>query len=270
MKRFITVMFSLTTLSLLAAEFDPFDGPQPIAVLIQTDPWAMVIGADTPRVAVYEDGMVIFLRKSGKSANFHRKDLSASELSDFKKRLTPTLDLKDLNRSYSLSDATDQPQALFYIRDAKRELTTSVYGLQAVSTKPSTDTVLPSVRKPGAVPNELRELHKFLCTIEYSDSKEWTPRYLEVMVWPYEYAPDASITWPKDWPDLDSKRSFKRRGSYSIFLDGSALPELQKFLQTRKAKGAVKIGNKKWAVSFRYVIPSEPVWRRAFESSPKK
>jgi hypothetical protein len=231
----------------------------------------MVMGADTPRVAVYEDGMVIFLKESGKIANYRRKDLSATELADFKKRLTPTAQLKGLKRSYNLlPHVTDQPEALFYFRDGERELTTSVYGLKAAGTKLPAYPVLAEKQKPDVAPEELLELHKFLCSADFSDSQEWTPHYLEVMVWPYEYAPDTSIVWPKDWPGLNSKRSFKREDSYSIFLDGSVLPELQKFLRTRKEKGAVEIGGKKWAVSFRSVFPSEPVWRKALKNAQEK
>jgi len=271
MKYFVTLLISLASLGVFSAEFDPFAGTKPIAVLIQSDPWAMVMGADTPHVAVYEDGTVIFLKKSVKSASYHQQDLSAIGLADLKKRLTPTVDLKDLKRFYSLMPhVTDQPEALFYIRDGERELTTRVYGLKAAGTKLPAYTVLPDERKPDAVPEQLIELHKFLCAVDYPDSKEWRPRYVEVMIWAYEYAPDASITWPKDWPGLDSKRSLKRGDSYSIFLDGGLLPELQKFLQTRKEKGAVEIGGKKWAVSFRAVFPGEPIWRKAFESSQKK
>jgi len=50
-----------------AAEFSPFDGSKPIAVLIQADPWAMVMGGDNPRVAVYEDGTVFFLKSPGRA-----------------------------------------------------------------------------------------------------------------------------------------------------------------------------------------------------------
>lgn len=53
----------------LAAGFDPFAGPKPLAVLIQSDPWAMVIGSDTPRVAIYENGRVIFVQRSGRTAS---------------------------------------------------------------------------------------------------------------------------------------------------------------------------------------------------------
>ena len=267
MKRFASILLSVASLNLLAAEFNPFDGPKPIAVLIQTDPWAMVMGADTPRVAVYEDGAVIFLKQSGKSANYHRKDLSVAELADFKKRLIPTEHLKDFKCSYNLLPyVTDQPEALFYLRDGDHALATRVYGLKVAGTKLSAHTVLPGKQKPDALPDELVELHKFLCAVDYSDSQEWTPRYLEVMIWPYKYAPEVSIDWPKDWPGLDSKRSFRRGDSYSIFLDGSVLPELQKFLRSQKEKGAVEIGGKKWAVSFRSVFPSEPLWRKAFSA----
>src|SRR5215468_8247527 len=85
MKRFAFILLSVAGLNLFAAEFSPFDGPKPMAVLIQTDPWAMVMGADTPRVAVYEDHSVIFLKKSGRIASYHRKDLSETELAGIKK-----------------------------------------------------------------------------------------------------------------------------------------------------------------------------------------
>ena len=69
------------------------------------------------------------------------------------------------------------------------------------------------------------------------------------MIRPYEYAPDASIYLGEKIGQRWTRSVSKRGSSYSIFLDGSALPELRKFLQTRKDKGAVEIGGKKWAVS---------------------
>ena len=162
MKCFASILISVASLNLLAAEFSPFDGPKPIAVLIQTDPWAMVMGADTPRVALYEDGMVIFLKESGKSWNYRRKDLSATELADFKKRLTPTAQMKGLKRSYNLlPHVTDQPEALFYFRDGERELTTRVYGLKAAGPKLPAYTVLAGKQKPDVAPDELLEFTIF-------------------------------------------------------------------------------------------------------------
>lgn len=271
MKRFVTFAVAVISLSLCAAEFHPFDGPKPLAVLIQTDPWAMVMGADTPRIAVYEDGTVIFLKGSKDGASYYYTKLSETAFSGFKKRLTPVFGLKDWKYLYSLRpNVTDQPEAMFYVRAGERELATRVYGLKITGTKLPAYTVLPGGRKPDSVPDELLELHSYLSSVEYPDSKEWSPKYVEVMIWPYEYAPDASIIWPKDWPALDSEHSLKRGDSYSIFLDGSVLPALQKFLQAGKERGAVEIGGKKWALSYRRVFPSEPIWRKAFQNANEK
>ena len=272
MKRFIVILLCIMSSSLHASPLDFFEGLEPpIVVLIQTNPWAMVIGADTPLIAVYEDGTVLFLKRVGEREIYHRKNLSATELSAFRERLKPATDLKNLKRFYSLHpQGTDQPETQFYFRDGSRELTTRIYGLRAATKNTPTFPVSPGKQEPDAVPDELIELHRFLCAVDYSDSKEWTPRYVEVMAWPYEYAPDTSIVWPKDWPGLNSGRSFKRGDSYSIFLDGSLLPDLQKFLQTRKEKGAIEIGGKKWAVSYRYTFPGEPMWRMAFYRKEEK
>ena len=261
----------ISTASLRAADFHPFDGPKPMAVFIQTDPWAMVIGADTPRVAVYEDGTVVFAKKTRDGVRYYHKQLSKVEQSDLTKRLGPVLALKGLRHFYNLRpNVTDQPEAMFYVRDGARELATCVYGLMMTDTTLPAYTEFPTDRKPDDVPKELLDLHKFLCSVDYSDSKEWLPKYVEVMSWPYEYAPDASIIWPKGWPGIGSERSMKRGDSYSIFLDGGLLPELRKFLKTCKEKGAVEIGGKKWAAAFRPVFPSEPVWMNALRAQDER
>lgn len=89
-------------------------------------------------------------------------------------------------------------------------------------------------------PNELFKLHQRLCELDYAGSEAWVPKDVEVMLWDYSYAPEASIQWPKEWPTLHSDRALKREGSYSIFLDGALLPKLRKFLATRREKGASK------------------------------
>jgi hypothetical protein len=263
--RFVTFALASVSMALHAADFQPFDGIKPIAVLIQTDPWAMVLNSDTPRVAIYEDGTIIF-QKNSKQPTYYQKKLSETELADLKKRFLPVIGLKNLKGFYELSTTTDQPEERFYLCDGGVELATRIYGLGVPGPKPVVD---PSF-KPDKVPQGLLELHRLLCSLDYSGSRKWIPKYVEVMVWPYDYAPEASIMWPKDWPSLDSDHTIKRGKSYSIFLDGDKIPELQKFLRTRKEKGAVEIGGKKWAVSFRPVFPSEPVWRKAIRKAVEK
>ena len=47
-----------------AKDIEPFAGPKPIAVMLQENPWAAVMGAETPRIAIYENGDVIYSRDS--------------------------------------------------------------------------------------------------------------------------------------------------------------------------------------------------------------
>ena len=86
-----------------AAPFDPFAGPKPLAVFIQSDPWAMVLGADTPRVAVYENGDVIFVKQVGDRLSYHHVTLGKSDLDRLRARIAPVLALKDVKPWYNMA-----------------------------------------------------------------------------------------------------------------------------------------------------------------------
>ena len=260
----ITIVLCLTTVC-AAADFDPFEGPKPLAIFIQSNPWAMVIGSDTPRVAVYENGEVIFVKKVNDQLVYHHIALDSDELEKVREQLKPVLALKDLKAQYNvMPHVTDQPEAMFYFRDANREVATSVYGLSISRTQLPAHIEFQGGAEKTAPPEELLKLHKWFSELDYANSKEWTPKYVEVMLWDYSYAPEASIQWPNDWPSLSSDRAFKRGDSYSIFMDGLLLPKLRDFLATQKRSGAVAIAGKKMAASYRFTFPGERYWRKAF------
>jgi len=251
---------------------DPFEGPKPIAVLIQTNPWLMVMGSDTPMVAIYENGLVVYeKRKKKKPPVLLAKRLSPSELAAIRKKLTSFGDYSELKRYYDLApQVTDLPETKIYLAPDDGDLVTSVYGLMVSDTQLPAYTSFGTDQKPDELPSAIEDLHRYLTTLEFAGAKPWEPRYVEVMVWGYDYAPDESIHWPKEWPDLDSPSSMKRGDAYSIFLPGKELPKLREFLKTRKEKGAVEIGGKKWAVAYRYSFPNEPIWFQAFRSEPEE
>lgn len=253
------------------AGFHPFDGPKPILVFMQSDPWLMVVGSDTPRVAVYENGEVIFAKKVNKRLVYHQVVLQKDGLAELQERFKPVFSLKALLPAYNIRpNVTDQPEAKFYFRREDSQVTTRVYGLMAAETELPAYTTFPDGPQPTVPPKELLDLHKWLCAIDFPNSVEWTPKYVEVMFWDYSYAPAPSIYWPKDWPTLDSDRVIKHGDIYSLFLDGSLLPRLREFLVGQKEKGAVELGGKKWAVAYRSAFPSEPLWRKAFAEAGKR
>src|SRR5262245_12832824 len=237
--------------------FDPYAGPRPVLVWIRTDPWAMVLGSDTPTLSLYEDGAVTcVVRASDKSATHLQRRLAPKDLDETLRTIRALGPFSSLKHQYDLAPGvTDLPTTRFYLDlGAGPPIVTEVYGLGVV--RPGEDRL----------PASLSALQKYLATTP-CEGTPWVPQYVEVMLWPYEYAPEESIHWPSDWPGLDSPRAVRRGDLYSIYLPGTSLDRLQDFLQTRRQKGAVAVGGKKWAASYRYVFPSEPVWAEAFSKA---
>src|SRR5689334_16466703 len=80
---------------------DPYSGPRPVVVWIETNPWAMVLGADTPRLALYEDGTLICVVKDASGVPTHlRSTLSPSDLDRALQRIRSVGDLSGLKRQY--------------------------------------------------------------------------------------------------------------------------------------------------------------------------
>ena len=244
-----------------AKEIEPFAGPKPIAILLQENPWAAVMGAETPRIAIYENGEVIYSRgdPAQKGSAYFYAELSFPALADVLNHLKPVADLKNLKPMYNLPDDNNQGASLFYLSVDGKVVVTSVYGLN-----PQDDREGFRVRTVGRIPDELRELYHYLLTIDFTESRPWRPAFVEAMIWPFEGDPDKTLVWPKAWPGLDSGRTKERKNGYSIFLDGSQRDELKDFLSGEKERDAVEINGKKWTVASRPAFPSEPVWRKAF------
>jgi len=234
--------------------------------MMQTDPWLMVIGSDTPIVAIYEDGLLIYLKKDKvKDPVYLYKHLSANELAGIKKRLSSFGEYSKLKSYYNLApNVTDLPESKIYLSLGKKEFITRVYGLMRSGTKLPAYTAYRSEQKPDELPKPISDLHAYLASLVFEDARPWEPEYVEVMIWRFDHAFGKSIPWPKDWPGLESSNTLKRGNSYSIFLPGKELPTLRNLLKTLRETRAVEIDGKKWAISVRYTFPSEPVWFSAF------
>ncbi len=243
-----------------ADEFDPYKGPSPVLVLLTANPWLTVIGSDSPRLVAYDDGTIIYTRVQNKVASLWTTKLAPEKLAQLMDLVRPLLQLPDLKRHYNLAPyVTDQPTTSLFVADEGVVKALSVYGLSASgrSQREKSDGEEPP-------PAEFMKAHKSLCDYVAQDVRPWVPTYIEVMLWDYSYAPDASIIWPSKWPKLDSPRCCKRDNSYSVYLDGTEIQALREFIATRKEKGAVEIDGKKFAIDFRLAFPSEPVWMEAF------
>ena len=215
----------------------------PALVLMETDPWAAVIGSDSPTVALYEDGTIIW--RTGTA--FRTTHLNRAELERLYTKLNPDA-LRPFYGRYDVAPMTDQPDEDLVVYRGDKPTFISVYG----------SLKSPEVR--AKIPSEIVAAYDTLKDLNLPSSAEWLPPKFEIMVWPYEYAPDASIDWPKDLPDLKDGSTVKRGDSFSIYVPSSQLQEVRAFLAHRTEKGAIQIDGKKWAAAIRFPFPAERLW----------
>jgi hypothetical protein len=227
--------------------------PKPLFVLIEYNPWAMVIGADTPTLALYDDGTVIYWRKEGRGGKYVSAKLADSEVSQVLEKVNPQTFTSLESRYEPAGGISDAPETVMVLR--KKDGTHKgvyVYG---------------SIRRaddgsyPRGVPNLVADIFHFATTYDNPKATEWLPDYIEVIVWPYEYAPDKDLVWPKGWPDLSDPRTVKNGDGYSIYLEKARFEELKAFLAKRRERQAVRISGKKWAIDARLPFPNEQIWR---------
>jgi hypothetical protein len=167
-------------------------------------------------------------------------------------------------RNYNIApNVTDQPSTVLFVSLGGHKAVTEVYGLMIQGTRLPAFTVMGGGRSADELPENLKTLYAYLAGLRFEGSSPWMPQFVEVMLWPYEYAPQKSIRWPSDWPNFDSPTSLQRGDEYSIFLPCDKLGELRAFLKTRDPKGAVQVAGKKWAIAYRFVFPGESAWASA-------
>lgn len=217
--------------------------PAPLLVLIEPDIWKMVVGSDTPAFALYEDGRTIYRTRSG----YESVTLDPEELTKFLK----SLDLRSvagLAGGYIATERTHQRQTFLLIYTGQDPVFISVYG------------AFEQHQNRAKLPPEIAALRDKLLSFGDDRASQWLPEDIEVMIWPYDYAPEPSIVWPERWPDLDAPTTRKRGDSFSLYVPSAEFEPLKAFLASRREKGAVEIAGKKWAASFRMPFPHERLW----------
>ncbi|MDQ0469608.1 hypothetical protein [Labrys wisconsinensis] len=217
--------------------------PIPVLVLLRSSPRVSVIGSQSPSFALYEDNRLIYWADQ----RYKSVELSENERSNLLQTLNFS-SLANLNGGYAGSDSTDQPETTILVYGWKNPFFISIYG--------SLDSR--SVR--SKIPDAVINAYDTLLSFSHPRAEEWLPADIEVMIWPYEYAPEPSIEWPSHWPGLDDRNTVKRGDGYSIFMPSAELQALQIFLGSQRPRGAVEIGKKKWSVGVRIPFPHENLW----------
>jgi len=238
--RKIILIFFLFAVVLYSQEQNEYGTPK--IVLTEYNPWAMVIGSDSPTFALYDNGIIIY-------KDFDLKDivsvkLNSDEMNDFIASLNLSDSLFELPNYISASDWTDQTD---------NELILNFDSLKTIYVYGSLRKMPESRQK---TPKIFLDFFDKLINYKNNNAKIWRPEKIEVMVWDYSYSPEEPIKWPAAWPDLNDKNTIDNDGLYSIYLDSKYFDDFLKLYKNLGEKQAVEIDGKKFSVSYRFPFPN--------------
>lgn len=228
------------------------DNREAVVLLYEYNPWAMVIGSDSPSFALYDNGLLIFTRINNEGRpEYASLTLGKQELIDFLASL-PVKEFNELRPDYELDLRTDQPTNVLSVRNSTGLKSVRVYGKLERSTKADD-------------PAAFIEIYRKLKSFQDSRAARWMPEKVELMLWPYENA-GSPLSWPKDWPDINHPTT-KKKGvgresiNYSIYLTPAQYRRLRQQVESASAD-ALLVNKRKWAFSFRFPFPNEDSWRK--------
>ncbi len=241
---FVAIIPLLLSVLVLYAQGEDKKYGKPVIVLIERNPWLMVIGSDTPTFVLYEKGQVIYKRREGDTVRTYEVSLSEEDAKRFIEKLGIGESFYKLPEIIEMSNWTDQPTNTLVVRLSSPK-NVNVYGNLRRA---------PRVGEKGAPP-EFLSVYKQLIDFNPASAKIWEPTAIEVMLWDYNYAPNKVI-WPKSLPDLKSSSTKKLGSMYSIVIERADFDAFKKFYETVGEKTAVEINGKKMAISYRYPFPN--------------
>src|SRR5438105_4353566 len=174
---------------------------EPVAVLIEHDPWAMVIGADTPRAEVFRDGTVLRLDVGDRSRppQLLVSQLTATERDHLLNVIGPSWTFWRMRDEYNLApNVTDMITTELIVSDGNRLKRIQVYGYAPEEWHPPAYTILPRNKTADSLPSEVDRICKVLATLKPHHEVPWEPRYIEVMMWPYDHSREQPLPGPRE------------------------------------------------------------------------
>lgn len=241
-RKLIFLLLSISSTISYGQQYDNTYGKY-LVVLMETDPWLMVIGSDVPTFALYENGQIIYKSIENKKVKFYEVILTQTELQKVIQSFKITDELYKLN-NIEASYWTDQPTNVL-ILNIKMKKVIRVYG-----------RLKNDGEARGKTPTEFLEVYDNIKNYKNPKAKEWLPKQIEVMFWDYNYAQNKR-PWIEGFPDLKSPTTIKINDElYSVLIDKRDFEKFRKYYSSMAANEAVEINGKKMAISYRLPFPN--------------
>jgi hypothetical protein len=219
---------------------------QPIVVLIETDPWLMVIGSDVPTFSLYENGQIIYKKIVKKKWKYFEVSNDRETTQKIIKSFGITDSLMKQPDFIEASNWTDQPTNIILLNfDTIRQI--SVYGnIENKKSEARRDT-----------PKDFLTVYDNIKKFEDKNAKEWLPEYVEIMLTDYSHSLEKPKQWPENWPNLESESTVQRSESlYSLYLPKVNFEDFINLISNLNEKQAVEINGKKFSISYRFPFPN--------------
>ncbi|MBD1425731.1 hypothetical protein [Sphingobacterium arenae] len=244
-KHILTILITLSLTFSFGQTYNETYG-QPIVVLIETDPWLMVIGSDVPTFALYENGQIIYRKIVDKKYKYFEVKNNAEKTQEIVKSFGITDSLMKQPDYTEASSWTDQPTNILLLNfDTLRQI--AVYGnLQHTKNEARENT-----------PKDFLTAYDNILKFDDEIAKEWFPDTIEIMATDYSHSPEKPLKWSSKWSDINSSTTVKRGDNlYSIYLDRKYFADFLKLLRSLKEKQAVEINGKKYSLTYRLPFPN--------------
>ena len=226
------------------AKFDPFCGPRPIAVILDTSPWAPARRTELPTIAVYADRSMI--RHDGN--HYLMSYLSKKEFSELLDHLEACH--KGPDRVGPLGGiGVDVPQRRVFVEHG-----TKVTVCGADITRFTSD-------EPLLVP--FVELCRYLEELPQAGAVPWQPRYVELFCRRARRGFNV-MPWPPDWPRCGDPQFCgdpRADGYFFVYLQGNDALQAEAFAWLYVS---FYLDGRKYGMIVRSVFPQESTWLRAF------
>ena len=232
----------------------PMSGRLPLLVLFERNPWSMVIAADFPAVAIYEDGQMLLVRGEGRAAQALHGRIEASAASALRDHIAASGFL-DAPLRTDCSQATDQTTVQILLRDGTSWKVASAYGMG----KDGSCAVAPA---PAFVAAYAR-----LQKLDAADAHDFVPEELELMLWDFAHAQAPPLPWPSDVPPPPASVVPEFYGPEDPKTYRQALPatfqaaieRLARELNASDPPRAVRLNGHQWSVDWRWRWPGADI-----------
>jgi hypothetical protein len=221
---------------------------KPLIIFIETDPWLMVIGSDTPSFVLYDSGQVVYKYIEGNRVKHYYVNLSNDEINNFIEFLNISDEIYNIDEYIIAEDVTDQPFNILYLNmDIKKRI--GVYGNLKYYAREKT-------------PKVFLDIYDKITTYRNESAKEWFPPRIEIMFseWP---GAKNKRNWIEGYPDLESDTSWHHNDIYSVYLNIENYPLFIEYYNLiKRNKEAVEINGKTMILRYRFPFPwiNEPYY----------